>query len=748
MIIFQKNHQAMKNHSLLLIAGGILLSALIGCSPKATPLYKGKTVGVNATQSDTSVISEDNLTLRNKELQTNYSTKDSLFSEPFIDVDEWRDEPIRHRYIHGGFKGTETLFSFYFPPKEKYEGHFFQYITPLPDNENISQNASTRESDKISFSIESGAYFIETNGGGTIDFSNPMAKDPTIGAYRANAAAAQFSRVITKMIYGGKRPFGYAFGGSGGSLRTIGSIENTSGVWDGVVPYVMPTPMSIPNSFTAGMLANRILKDKLPELVDALAVGSEKSVYDVLDTQEESAAYNEITAIGFPAGAWKVNQGSGMGAFAVIYPSVLVMDPGYFIDFWTKPGYEGYNPSKSLKEARMQLSSRIEKIITAEEAMSMGLEYDLFNDESRGLAANAWKALIQKNASGDTPVAVLVEQVPDDKSNAYDLIVQTGNSKGKKLSMQRISESVVIFTLGNNETVTELKVGDELRFDNSNLLAVQYYHRHQVPGNEYYVYNQYKGENGEPIFAQRPMLLGPMFAESASGSVPKGEFKGKMILVQNMNDGGAYPWHADWYRTKIKEHLGSELENNFRVWFTEHANHGDYPFQPDPTHDIVYLGVLHQALRDLSTWVEKGIVPPMSTNYKVVNGQVILPEEAGKRRGIQPVALVTANGRERTEIKAGESVTLEAIIEVPTNAGKVVAAAWNFEGGKEFIEVDNITNYYTSSSGNKVKIKTTFSYKTPGIYFPTLRVASQREGDFKTPFARIQNLGSARIIVK
>ncbi len=39
---------------------------------------------------------------------------DSMFSKPFVDVDEWRDEPVRHRYVHGGFKGTETRFSMYF----------------------------------------------------------------------------------------------------------------------------------------------------------------------------------------------------------------------------------------------------------------------------------------------------------------------------------------------------------------------------------------------------------------------------------------------------------------------------------------------------------------------------------------------------------------------------------------------------------------------------------------------------------
>lgn len=691
------------------------------------------------------LIAQDKKTL----LSAGFETEDKVFAEPYIDIDEWRDTPVKHHYVHGGFKGTETKFSFYFPPKEKYEGHFFQYITPIPDNENLSQNAVTRESDKIGFSIQNGAYFVETNGGGALDFSNPMAKDATIGAYRANAACAQFSRVVAKQLYGGGRPFGYAFGGSGGSLRTIGSIENTSRVWDGVVPYVMPTPMSIPNSFTAGMLAGRILRNVMPEMVDALEVGSKKNVYDVFKTDEQIAAYNEICAFGFPSGAWKTSQseGLGLGAFALILPTILQIDPSYFTDFWTKPGYEGYNPSSSLKEDRVQLSSKVEKIISAEEAISMGLKYDPFGEESRGLAANAWKALIQKDASGDIPVAVKLDKVPTNRSSAFDLIVNSGAAAGKKLGMQWIDGNIVILTIGNNEAAKDLRIGDELKFDNSNLLAVQYYHRHQIPGSEYYIYNQYKDSNGNPKYPQRPMLLGPMFAAAASGSVPSGKFKGKMIVIQNMNDGGALPWHADWYRSKIKEYLGSELDNNFRIRYTEHANHGDYPSQPDPTHDIVYLGVLFQTLLDLSDWVEKGI-EPASTNYKVENGQVILPKKANERGGIQPVVSVKANGKDRAEIKSGESVVLEAIIEVPNNSGKVVSAEWNFEGGKEFVAVENIVSHYTNSSGKKAKVKTTYKFKSPGTYFPTLQGASERVGDLKNPYARIKNLGSARVVVK
>src|SRR5436305_4867104 len=91
---------------------------------------------------------------------------DPYFSQPYIDIDEWRETPVRHRYVHGGFKGTKTRFSFYFPPKEQYQGRFFQHITPVPDEETLAQKAPLDEDNKIAASFEGGAYFVETNGGG------------------------------------------------------------------------------------------------------------------------------------------------------------------------------------------------------------------------------------------------------------------------------------------------------------------------------------------------------------------------------------------------------------------------------------------------------------------------------------------------------------------------------------------------------------------------------------------------------
>ena len=56
--------------------------------------------------------------------------------------------------------------------------------------------------------------------------------------------------------------------------------------------------------------------------------------------------------------------------------------------------------------------------------------------------------------------------------------------------------------------------------DNSNFLASQSYHRHQDPGPQYKVWDQFRRADGSPIYPQRPMLLGPIFTANASGAVP------------------------------------------------------------------------------------------------------------------------------------------------------------------------------------------------------------------------------------
>lgn len=677
-----------------------------------------------------------------------FETADSLFIEPFIDIDEWRDIPVRHRYVHGGFTGTETRFSFYFPTKDQYEGRFFQYITPFPDNENLSQGASGEE-DKIGFSIASGAYLIETNGGGRTDFTNnDITADPTIGAYRANAASAQFSRVVANEIYGGDRPYGYAFGGSGGAYRTVGGIENTEGVWDGVVPYVLGSPMAIPNVFTVRMHAMRVLKEKFPGIVDALEPGGSGDMYSGLN-EEEKEALLEVTKMGFPPRSWFGYKTMGIHGFLVLYQGVVMADNRYFTsDFWNEPGYLGADPPVSLLQTRIQKVSKIKAGIPLERALESGLTEPV-SEEERGTADLAWKSI--GGMEGEMPVAFqLNDTMPDVDFLGGDLIIKSGGGAGATLQITAVEgDKVVLAPTNSPEVLIKIKPGNEVQVDNSNFLAVQTYHRHQVPGKEYYVWDQFRDKNGNPVYPQRPMLLGPMFTMSASGSVPTGKFKGKMILLGSLLDREAFPWQCDWYHQRVKENLRDSTEDNFRLWYTDNALHGDLATQlEDPTRVVSYLGVLQQALRDLSRWVENGIAPAATTNYKIVDGQVIIPPLADERRGIQPVVNVTVNGSKRADISAGESVTFSAVIDVPANAGKIVYAEWDFDGSGTYANGEDLGDEKFENNGTHIELTTVHTFPEAGTYFPVLRAASQREGDKETHFTRIQNLDRVRVIVK
>ncbi|MFN8355112.1 MAG: PKD domain-containing protein [Spirosomataceae bacterium] len=680
-----------------------------------------------------------NLPQQSNELAQSFSTKDTLFKAPYIDIDEWRDKHVRHRYVHGGFKGTETRFSFYFPPKEQYQGRFFQYITPFPDSEFLSQGA-TGEDDKIGFSMSSGAYFIETNGGGAVNFANPMANDPTIGAYRANAASAAFSRVVALKIFGGNRPFGYAFGGSGGAYRTIGSIENTDGVWDGVVPYVLGSPMAIPNVFAVRMNAMRILDKKMPQIIDAMDAGGSGNMYAGLN-EEEKQALQEATKLGFPPQSWFGYKTMGIHGFIALYQGMRMADAKYFDDFWKVKGYLGANPTESLLKARLQKNSKIKATITAEDAVKLGLK-ERESAGERGSADLAWKSI--GGVEGQMPVAFQIEDVlPDVNFMGGDLVIKTGAAAGKTIQLASVSGDKVVFGPVDVSVLAKIKVGDEVFIDNSNFLAVQTYHRHQVPGKEYKVWDQFRDTEGKPLYPQRPMLLGPLFTRGAAGVLPTGKFKGKMILLCSLWDREAFAWQGDFYRDMVKKNLGDKADENFRLWYTDKALHGDLSKQEFPTRTVSYLGVLQQALRDLSQWVEKGIEPPASTNYKIEDGQVIVPASAVARKGIQPTINLKANGKERADIAVNKAVTFIATVEVPPNTGSIVAAEWDFEGAGTFPVKAQI-----QKNGKLVTLKTTHTFSKADTYFPTLRVASQRDGDSKTPFARIQNLERVRVVVK
>jgi hypothetical protein len=632
---------------------------------------------------------------------------DPLFNDPYIEVNELRSEPVPHRYVHGGFRGTNARFSFYFPPAETYEGRFFHNTYPMATSADIGPFPIAFEvaMGDLAFTLDSGAYYVQTNNGGVF---RAQGVDPAIPAYRVNAAAAKHSRVVAAEVYGDHRPWGYLFGGSGGAYQTMGAAENTSGVWDGFVPFVPGCNHAIPSMFTVRMHALRVLRqrDRFPAIADAMEPGGSADPYAGL-SDEEAAALREVSLMGYPLSGWYCHEALDSGYFSNISGMIPVMDPTYVEDFWSKPGYLGSDPESSIHADRFQFETSV-------------------------VAVDA-----------GAPVRVWLSSFPDRDFTDSHLMIVTGAAAGASLPIAGSDgKAVTLIAHLDPSVIATIQPGDRVRIDNSWPLALQTYHRHQVPPtDDYYGWNQFRDAPGKPIYPQRDVLVGPTGTANAAGSVLTGRVNGKVLTLACLMDIDSFPWQADWYRSCAETELGTGFHDNFAVWFIDHAHH-ENPMTPlARAHVVSYGPVLKQALRDLAAWVETG-VRPSETAYRVVETQIVVPVSAAERRGVQPVVELTADGAARAEAKVGEPVSFHGVIEAPPGAGKVVAAEWDFEGSGDYSKAANI-----AKPELRLTVTASHTYASPGIYFAVLRGTSQRDGDVQTPHCRIQNLGRVRVIV-
>lgn len=653
---------------------------------------------------------------------------DPQFQKPYVDQREHRDTPLPHLYVHGGYEGTELRFCFFFPEKEAYQGRFFQFMAPAEGSETASIGRTGVE-DKIGFALSHGAYFVESNMG-TLDFTHKS--DPTI-VYRASAAAAEYSRVLAGELYGPHRPFGYIYGGSGGAFKTISCFENTS-AWDGAVPYIHGSPMAIPNVFCARAYAKRVLRHKFPDIVDALEPGGSGDPYATLN-EEESRVLREVTRLGFPLRSWFYYKEMDDGAFPVVAKSTIGVDASYNKDFWTVPGYEGANPNSSVHRDRIVCDVTVRRL--ALPGVRSQAEVQAEKEKLTG-ADSTWKRS-RDDYGAEGEIVLWADGLPAGDVYAYGAVLTfaDGAAAGLTLTVSRIVEDRLYLAPqygaeGVMEKLALVKPGDAAHLDNSDYLAAQTFYRHEpLPSDDYIGWEQFLDADRRPIYPQRPFSVGPMIARSSCGSLQEGGFNGKMIVVAATMDESAFPWQIDWYRNRVRQYFGAEIDQHYRVYFFDNAFHDDQATTVDDLHLISYLGGLHQALLDLAAWVEKDIQPPCSSGYSIREGQVELAATAHERGGIQPLVELLANGSKKAVVKPGERVFFGANIDVPEGAGDVTRVEWSLDG-EAYHPGDRVVTYV---------------YDTPGTHFAVVRVWSQRDGTDE-PFTQVPNLSRARVVVE
>ena len=660
---------------------------------------------------------------------------DPLFDRPFVDIDEWRDEPVRHRFVHGGFEGTDARFAVYFPPPERYQGRFFQPLMPVSGTEyGAATGALTQVAGLggyIGFCSDSGAYLVESNLGSLTPFPGD---DTSIVMHRTSAAVARYSRQLAAELYGDHRAYGYVYGGSGGAFKTMSCVENHYDVWDGALPFVHGHPKAMPTTLIAPSHLIRVLGDKVANVVDALEPGGSGDMFQGLSA-EQRAALAELTRLGYDPRIWfdvdRVAAQYQGGVWSMLADGIVRDDPQYFKDFWTLPGYLGAD-DPSLARASVSIDVTVSRLLGRKEATSLGLRLPL------SMLVEEW---------ADAPVAACVQGLPDVDLRGTTLEITSGSAAGRKLNVvDRAGDVVVIgFGAGNVAGLEDVAEGDSAHLDNSIYLAAGTHHRHVVHP-DFPQWDQFH-INGRPIYPQRPAHhVGPMPARQT------GRFACKMLVVSCLMDEAAVPVAADYYRRLIADHLGDRIHDQYRIWFIDNAMHTTPVVQrgdPRPvrtTRVVSYLGVVHQGLRDLVAWVEHGVDPPDSTLYRIADGQVIVPPTAAERKGVQPVPTLTVDGRDRIEITVGDTVTFVGTAEVPSGAGPIVEVEWDFDGSGEYpskrTQIDGGEGHLS-----RVCYTVEHTFTEAGTYFPAMRVTSQREGRPDSLYGRIQNIARVRVVV-
>lgn len=236
------------------------------------------------------------------------------------------------------------------------------------------------------------------------------------------------------------------------------------------------------------------------------------------------------------------------------------------------------------------------------------------------------------------------------------------------------------------------------------------------------------------------MLVSPFIATSGAGILIDGNIHGKVIGLCSVLDESACPWHGDWYREAVARHGKSD---DFRLYYHDNSIHADTAGIEDAAQYIVdYLGTLHQALLDVAAWAEKGIEPLPTMQYTFEDGQITLPEHAAERGGMQPVPFASVNGGKTAVVRAGEEVHFEARIEV--NTGKVTGAAWDYEFTNDWSHEETLI----PAEDGSARVVTSHVFTKPGVYYPCLKVRSNRYGDAGDLFTQCKNLDRVKVVVE
>ena len=343
----------------------------------------------------------------------------------------------------------------------------------------------------VAHALAAGASFVVSNQGH--DGPDATHLDRWIHHYGANVAVAEYSRVVAESVYGVSPHHGYIYGGSGGAGRTIVCLEHAPvGLYDGAVVYILPhVAQQVLGAYVAETA--RVLGDVLPDVVDATAPGGSGDPFRTL-TAEQRVALSTLYKLGFPRGAEDQIHPVSIAVNGVV-PGLRDLDPGYFDDFWTEPGYAGSTASVQ--------ASRIQREYAVAPAAHRGEYRGELGDHRRAGTLSVPLGGGRRVAWPEAVIGVVLAGLTPRAAVGANLTVRTGAAAGRELLSLGGGDGVIVAAGGRRNMsigFEDVAIGDSVLVDNCDFLAYANFTRHQ---NEDIPELDVFRVDGRPVFPQR-----------------------------------------------------------------------------------------------------------------------------------------------------------------------------------------------------------------------------------------------------
>jgi hypothetical protein len=449
-----------------------------------------------------------------------------------------------------------------------------------------------------------------------------------------------------------------------------------------------------------------------PKLAQLIAPRDRNEVTLPFLTADEQYALGRIYAAGAAAGSEFKFEQTAASSITLGYPAFRLFDPTYFEDFWTKPGYAGYEGTVD-----SLIVEGVTGSVTAVSAPNVNGYVLGFTDSGKSFATNGIKGW---------------------------RITFTGGALAGQVFHAASNTASVITIDGYSGALNGIAAGDSYALSNRDFLAWQRYHEHIADCD----FPEYAGDcNG--ILAkrvQRPQRV--QQAYNTRGGELTGRIRKPVVTTAQALDHLVYPPIIARYFDKVRSVLGKDAGDMLRVYWSENSAHGN-PLPGEANRMVERDSPWHAAFQYMVRWVETGTPPPADSVVAVVPGSVTFPPDAASRKGIQPTVQAYANGQRKITVPVGSTVSLDGVAQSPIQ--KVARYDWDFQGNSQTDCSSSAASGLPScggvfTPGPTVSTPALYTYTTPGTYTATLRVHD--DTDNPGPFDGLENLSRVVIVVQ